>query len=80
MGLHRVHDAIRFPVAPSKLSRHERVRALDLVGHGLPEVVEQGGALGRPHARSQLRRHDAREVNDLERMAQDVLPVAACGT
>ena len=52
------------------------MRALDLVRHRLADVVQERGALGRLHARSELRRHHAAEVHDLERVLEDVLSVA----
>src|SRR3954469_16569565 len=52
------------------------MRALDLVRHRLAEVVQQRGALRRLHARLQLGGHDPDEVDDLERVLQDVLAVA----
>ena len=52
------------------------MRPFDLVCHRLAEVVQQRGALGHLHARADLRRHDAREMHDLERVLEDVLAVA----
>ena len=47
-----------------------------LVAHGLADVVEQRRALRRLHARLELGGHDAAQVDDLERVLEDVLPVA----
>ena len=52
------------------------MRPFDLVAHRLPDVVEKRRALRRLHARLQLRRHDPAEVDDLERVLEDVLTVA----
>ena len=52
------------------------MRPLDLVGHRLAEVVEQRGALRRLRAGAELGGHDAGEMDDLERVLEDVLPVA----
>ena len=52
------------------------MRALDLVRHRLAEVVEHRGALRRLHARAELGRHDPGQVDDLERVLEDVLAVA----
>ena len=38
--------------------------------------MEKRGTLRRLHARFELRGHDPREVDDLERVFEDVLPVA----
>ena len=52
------------------------MRALDLVGHRLADVVQERGALRGLHARAELGRHDPGEVHDLERVLEDVLAVA----
>ncbi len=52
------------------------MRALDLVGQRLADVVEHCGALRGLHVRLELGRHQPGEVNDLERVLEDVLPVA----
>ena len=52
------------------------MRALDLVGHRLPDVVQQRRPLRRLHARAELARHDPGEVHDFERVPEHVLPVA----
>ena len=44
--------------------------------HRLAEVVEERGTLRGLHARPELGRHDPREVDDLERVLEDVLAVA----
>ena len=49
---------------------------VDLVAHRLAEVVQERGALRRLDARLELRGHDPAEVDDLERVLEDVLPVA----
>ena len=74
--LDRVDDPVRLAVAPRQLRRDERVRPLDLVRHRLADVVEERGALRGLHAGAELGRHDPREVDDLERVLEDVLPVA----
>ena len=74
--LHRVDDALRLAVAARELRRDRRVRALDLVGHRLAEVVEHRRPLRGLHARAELGRHDPGEVHDLERVLEHVLPVA----
>ena len=50
--------------------------ALDLVRHRLADVVKEGGAPRRLDRGAELGGHDAREVDDLERVLEDVLPVA----
>src|SRR3989442_11283117 len=52
------------------------MRTFDLVCHRLAEDVQQGGTLRHLHASADLRRHDARKVDDLERVLEDVLAVA----
>src|SRR3954453_13623984 len=52
------------------------MRALDLVRQRLADVVQEGRALRGLHARLQLGGHDPGEVDDLERVLEDVLPVA----
>ena len=52
------------------------MRPLHLVADGLADVVEQRRALRRLHAGLQLGRHDPAQVDDLERVLEDVLPVA----
>ena len=52
------------------------MRALDLVVDGLADVVQQACALGQLDVRAQLRRHDARQMADLDGMAQHVLAIA----
>ena len=52
------------------------MRAVDLVADGLADVVEQRGALRRLHAGLELGGHDPAEVDDLEGVLEDVLPVA----
>ena len=69
-------DALRLAVAARELRRDERVRALDLVRHRLADVVQHRRALRRLDAGAELGGHDAGEVDDLERVLEDVLPVA----
>src|SRR5215831_4175098 len=76
VGLDRVHDRGRLAIPACVLCREQRVRAFDLVCERLPDVVQERCALSRLHARLQLRRHDPREMDDLERVLEDVLPVA----
>ena len=52
------------------------MRALDLVRDRLADVVEQRRALRRLHVRVELGRHQPAEVDDLERVLEDVLAVA----
>ena len=52
------------------------MRSLDLVCHRLAEVVQQRGALRRLDRRLDLRRHDPGQLDDLERVLEDVLAVA----
>src|SRR5579884_3289030 len=76
MCLDRVDDVLRLAVPPRELRRDRGMRPLDLVCHRLADVVQHRRALRRLRACAQLRRHDAREVHDLERVLEDVLPVA----
>ena len=46
------------------------------MSHRLAEVVEEGAPLRRLHPRAELGGHDPDEVDDLERVLQDVLPIA----
>ena len=71
-----VRDRVGFVVAPGQVGPDHRVRALDLVVDGLAQVVQQTGPLGQLGVRAQLRGHQSREVGDLERVDQHVLPVA----
>ena len=52
------------------------MRSLDLVRHRLAEIVQQRRALRRLHRRLDLGRHDPGELDDLERVLEDVLAVA----
>ena len=52
------------------------MRPVDLVAHRLADVVEERRPLRRLHARLELRGHDPAQVDDLERVLEDVLPVA----
>ncbi len=74
--LDRVDDAFGLAVATRELARDQSVRSVHLVTHGLADVVEQRGSLGRLHASLQLGGHDPAQVDDLERVLEDVLPVA----
>src|SRR5438552_8034262 len=76
MRLDRVHDSVALAVAPRELGRDRGVRALDLVGQRLAEIVQERGPPRRLHARVELRGHDPGEVDDLERVLEDVLAVA----
>ena len=83
LGLHlvvvrldRVDDVLRLAVALRLLRGDGRVRALDLVRHRLAEVVQKSRPLRRLHARAELRGHDPGEMGALERVLEDVLPVA----
>ena len=63
-------------VAAGQLGRDLRVGALDLVRHGLAEIVQERSALRGLHRRLDLGGHDARELHDLERVLEHVLAVA----
>src|SRR5947209_17494405 len=76
MRLDGVYDALRLAVAARELCRDERVRPFDLVRHRLAEVVQHGCPLCRLDARAELGGHDPGEMDDLERVLEDVLPVA----
>ena len=52
------------------------MRALDLVRQRLPEVVQHRRTLRDLDVRAQLGGHDPGQVDDLERVLEDVLPVA----
>ncbi len=52
------------------------MRAFHLVGHRLAEVVQERRPLRRLHGRLELGRHDPRQLDDLERVLEDVLAVA----
>jgi hypothetical protein len=69
-------DRLGLAVALRHLPGDGRVRALDLVGHRLADIVQEGRALGRLHARPELGGHHTRQVRALERVLEDVLAVA----
>src|SRR5439155_13708018 len=74
-----VADALQHRLGLAVARRHlhaqRRVRALLVVVDGLADVVQQAAALGHLLVHADLGRHHARQVGDLDRVAQDVLPV-----
>src|SRR3954471_10156879 len=76
MRLDRVDDGVALAVAARELSGDRGVRAFDLVGQRFAEVVQERGAARSLDAGAELRRHDSGEVHDLQRVLEDVLPVA----
>ena len=69
-------DARRLAVLARHLGRDDGVRALDLVGDRLADVVQQRRPAGRLLAGAQLGGHDRRQVGALDRVLEHVLAVA----
>ena len=66
----------RLVIALGHLDAQLDVRAFQLVIDGFANVVEQARALGKLNVRAQLRRHQARQMTDLNGMLQHVLTIA----
>ena len=73
---HRVGHRLGLAVLAGQLAADQSVRPLDLVGHGLADVVQQRGSTGGLRAGPQLLGHHRGQLRDLDRVGQDVLPVA----
>src|SRR5450756_2034696 len=71
-----VAHALRLAVLLAELLRDVGVRAVDLVVHGLADVVQQAGALGDLDVGAQLGGHDAGEMSHLDGVVEHVLAVA----
>src|SRR5450756_1567172 len=71
-----VAHALRLAVLLAELLRDVGVRTVDLVVHGLADVVQQAGALGDLDVGAQLGGHDAGEMGDLDGVVEHVLAVA----
>src|SRR5579875_1337833 len=83
LGLHllvmrrdRVHDLRRLPVLARDLAPDDRMRALDLVGERLADIVEERRPPGLALVEPQLRRHGPRDEGGLDRVHEHVLGVA----
>jgi len=59
VGLDGVDDVGRFPVLLGQVGADEGVGPLDLVVHGLADVVEQAGPLGPLDVEAEFRGHHA---------------------
>ena len=75
MGLHRVRDGLGLAVAPGEVAADEGVRTLDLVRHGLADVVQERGAARRLGRGAELVGHHRGQMGALDRVREDVLPV-----
>ena len=76
VGLHRVGDRLRLAAAAGDLAADERVRALDLVGDRLADVVQERGPARGLHRGAELLGHQRREVRALDQVVEHVLAVA----
>ena len=72
----RVEDDVVFAELAAEVHADVRVAALDLVVHGLADVVEEPAAAGDGAVEAQLVGDDLTEVGQLDRVAEDVLAVA----
>ena len=71
-----VHNRSRLIETPEEIGSHLSVRPLDLMGHGLADVVKQARSLGCLDVLSQFRSHQTAEMSHLQGMLEDVLRVA----
>src|SRR5204863_2702850 len=76
MSLDRVGDGLRLAVALCDSSPDLGVRSLDLVAHGLADVVKKRPSAGRLHRRPQLRGDEPGELRTLDQVVQHVLAIA----
>src|SRR6185503_19112367 len=72
---HRLHDLRRLAILGAEVHGDLRVRALHLVRHGLPQVVEEPRALRQLDVEAELRRHHPADPGDFLRMLENVLAV-----
>ena len=75
VGLHRVGDRLGFAAAARDLAADQGVRALDLVGHRLADVVQQRRSAGRLDRGAQLLGHQRGEMGALDEVVEDVLAI-----
>ena len=71
-----VDNRLALPVLPGHLHANLHVGALHLVVQSLADVMEQAGPLGHGGVQPQLAGHHAGEEGHLDRVVQDVLPIA----
>ena len=76
MGRDRVADLRGLAVPPRDVRPDQSVRSLHLMGEGLADVVQKSRAPRLLRVQPELARHDAADEGGLDRMRQDVLPVA----
>ncbi len=70
-----VHDVLRLAVPAGDFGADQRVAALDLVGQGLADVVQQGAPAQQRGVQAELAGHDAGDVRGLDQVPEHVLPV-----
>jgi len=73
MGGNRLDDALVLAETLGEIRAEFGVRPLQLVVHGLADVVQQPGPLRLPHVKPQLRGHHARQMGHLDGVLQYVL-------
>src|ERR1700761_6890456 len=76
VGLDRVDDVVSLAVTPGDLGPDQRVAALDLVGQGLADVVQQRAALHQSSVQAQFAGHHPGDVGRLDQVLEHVLAVA----
>jgi hypothetical protein len=73
-----VDDLGRLLQPPCQLGADQRVRAFDLVRHGLPDVVHERASFDELHLlgrQPQLGRHRGRDVRALDEVLEHILTV-----
>lgn len=80
MRLDGVNDRRGFLVLFSKVYADLDMAALDLVVDRLADVMQQACAARLNRVETQLARHHAGDVRDLDRVLKDILAVGSCGS
>src|SRR5206468_2907278 len=75
MTFHRVDHFALLAVLVEHLTSELEMRSFHLAIDGLADVVEQSAALGDRIVHAELHGHQRRELCDLERMDENVLPI-----
>ena len=76
MRSNAVDDILGLTEFVCQICTDRRVRALNLTVDGLADIVQQAATLGQRDITTQLRRHDTSQMGNLDRMIEDVLPIA----
>ncbi len=71
-----MHHLLVLTVAPGDLGTDEGVAALYFVSQSLAKIMKQCSPLGQGWGQPQFSRHDPRQMGALDKMREDVLPIA----